>query len=76
MTPVVIYGPPASGKTQNAEALRDYFGLANILEEWRSETVMRQDTLYLTTADVPSFAKYLPPCLVVHIDEALKLLKA
>ena len=76
MTPVIIYGPPASGKTRNAEAFRDYFGLANIFEEWRPETVMRKDTLYLTTFDVPSFSKTLPVCTIMHISEALALLEA
>ncbi len=33
MTTVVIYGPPASGKTRNAEALRQFFGCTHIYED-------------------------------------------
>lgn len=31
---VIIYGPKASGKTVNAEALREHFGCKRIVEDW------------------------------------------
>ena len=76
MIPVIVYGPPASGKTRNAEALRKYFGLTNIFEEWCPGTAVYKDTLYLTTFDVPSLYITLPACTIMHISEALALLEA
>lgn len=76
MIPVIIYGPPASGKTRHAEALRDYFGLSFIVDEWPATYPPVQNTLYLTTVDVPPLAKTLPVCTILHINEALAYLEA
>lgn len=31
---VIIYGPQASGKTVNAEALREHFGCKRTIDDW------------------------------------------
>lgn len=75
MTPVIVYGPHASGKTRHAEAIKDYFGLTEVKEEWRPDQPLEKDTLHLTTFDAPSQANTLPVCTILHISEALRLVR-
>ena len=76
MTPVIIYGPPASGKTRNAEAFRDYFGLSFIVDEWPATYPPVQNTLYLTTVDAPAISSRLHcSCILMPVEDALQLLE-
>jgi len=47
---IVIYGPHACGKTRNAQRLREYFQLQDVLDDWDGHTLYPpQNTLVLTS---------------------------
>lgn len=69
----VVYGPPASGKTYHAEAIKDYFGLTKSRTSGGPDQPLEKDALHLTTAYAPSLADTLPVCVILHISEALRI---
>lgn len=49
---VVVYGPPACGKTKNKEKIAKRFGLTEIVDDWCEEDEFSpQGVLYLTNAE-------------------------
>lgn len=49
---VIIYGPQGCGKTRNAQALAQHFGLTNIIDPWCPGDELPDDTLALTGVEV------------------------
>jgi hypothetical protein len=49
---VVIYGPPASGKTQHAAVLAQHYGKTRIVDDWAPGGPLRADTIALTNVPV------------------------
>ena len=47
----IIYGPQGCGKTSNAKALAQFFGLNNIIDDWMCGDELPEDTLALTNAE-------------------------
>lgn len=45
---VVVYGPQACGKTRNAKALAEHFGLSTIVDDWNGEPFPSVDMLVLS----------------------------
>ena len=55
---VIVFGPGGCGKSHNAEALRQHFGLQHINHEWDGRGVpdVAPATLVLTSADLTFFS--------------------
>lgn len=51
MKTVIVYGPQACGKTRNAEALRNHFGCANIVDDWSLTQYVVHGSLHLTNEE-------------------------
>lgn len=49
----VIYGPPGSGKTTNAEAFMKYYGCARLVDDWLGNTELQPGDLALTNVNPP-----------------------
>ena len=49
---VIIYGPQGCGKTTNAKALADHFGLTKIVDPWCPGDELPDDALALTNVEV------------------------
>lgn len=45
---IVIYGPPACGKTTHAAALACHYGKTRIVDDWQPGGPLSSDTLALT----------------------------
>jgi hypothetical protein len=69
---VIVYGPPASGKTRNAAALARHFGCRQIIDDWDDSLPIERGALHLT--NVTPF-KVNTSCQVLTIEEALFLLE-
>lgn len=65
---VIIYGPPASGKTRNAKALAAHFGCSQIVDEWDDRQPITRGALHLTL-QTPFMVN--SSCQVLTIEEAL-----
>lgn len=50
---MIIFAPPRSGKTQNAEALRKHYRLKTIVDEWCPGDPLPADALALTNVACP-----------------------
>lgn len=50
--PVFVYGPPMSGKTTNAEALRQHYELAGVRDGWRPGDPVVMGYLHLTNEEI------------------------
>ena len=48
--PIVIYGPPASGKTRNRDMLAKHFGKSLIVDGWDGRSRLADDALALCIA--------------------------
>ena len=68
----LVYGPQMCGKTRNARALANAFGMPNILDDWNpGEPVPATNTLVLTNSEGP-FAPFTRRLLPFHV--AMRLL--
>jgi len=77
MTTVVLYGPPRSGKTVNAEHIAKHYGCENIFDEGKEPShrlpaLLKPRTLYITN-QTPEFKSHERLDLVViEIQDALR----
>lgn len=58
---VIVYGPPGCGKTTNRERIREYFGMAEILDdgEWQPGQPVPENALVLTNIEgIPGAVGY------------------
>jgi broad-specificity NMP kinase len=46
--PIIIYGPPGCGKTPQAKQIAEYFGKAEIVEEWSPTTPLKSNAIAFT----------------------------
>lgn len=70
---MIIYGPPASGKTRNKDALARYFRYETVVDEWEPGQPITPNALHLAI-ELPY---HLPPRIrVVEIEKALKILNS
>lgn len=68
---ILIYGPPGSGKTLNAEALRKHFDLDAVLDEWHpGQPWPMTNTLVLSHCPPPEHMRR-----VIPIKTALAMLR-
>lgn len=67
---VIVFGPAGCGKSYNAEALRQHFGLRQIDHEWTGRERLFPGTLVLTTTDLGSL--HYQGFRVVSFDEAMR----
>lgn len=67
-SPVVIYGPPGSGKTQYAPKLAKFYGKTKIIDDWGNGTPT-EDALYLTQW------KHIGAISIDHALDAIGLLR-
>ena len=58
---VIIYGPPASGKSQHARELMEIYGCTSICDNWMPGEAVADNTLILTQWEIEA----------VPIEEAL-----
>ena len=66
---IVIYGPPGSGKTTNAEYLKGKYGCKRIVDEYDPiHTSLQDGDLVLTQIDTG----WTSNVRVIHIAEALR----
>jgi hypothetical protein len=72
----VIYGPPASGKTTNAEAFMSKFGCDRVLDR-RPDYVLlpqvRDGDLLLTQLDPEAIREHLPSARILEVGHAKRL---
>lgn len=47
--PIIVYGPPACGKTTNGERLAKHFGLSGVIDEWVPGDKVHENHLHLTS---------------------------
>ena len=74
---VFVYGPMASGKTANAEALRQHFGLDTILDDWQyGDRWPSRGALILTREDPRELLGSHAPEQVYSIGDALDIVGA
>lgn len=66
MSTVIIYGPPASGKSQISETVADLLGCTSIVDEWSPQDALITGSLHLTQAD-----RYQLAHMHVRLDEDL-----
>jgi hypothetical protein len=77
MTITVIYGPPASGKTVNAERLQKHYGCSGICDDWDPAGRMLHrkplngDLVLTNEMSVSEILKHLPRARIVSIETAL-----
>lgn len=71
MNSIIIYGPPASGKTTNAARLAEHYELKHIVEEAEYNFKLQPDTLYLSQRPIEDAPKSLRQ---IPIDVALRSL--
>jgi len=64
---IIIQAPQGAGKTEHAEALREYFGCTGIVEGWPGEGSLEPGALHLTN---------LQGLRVLSLEEALGELEA
>ena len=64
---VIIWGPPGSGKTLNAERLAEFYKCNFIVDMWTEGDIIKSDGLYLTHQKVPG---------AIYIKDALRALEA
>lgn len=56
---VIVFGPQGCGKTRNARALADHFGMLRVIDEWSVGDPMPEDTLLLTNdSNAPGAVDY------------------
>lgn len=58
MKSVIVYGPPACGKTRNAQALLNGFGLDRLEDDWEGQHYQSIGVLYLTNHVPARFSSY------------------
>lgn len=79
---MIVYGPPASGKGSNANAIAALFELQNIVEEIAMpddelRPVMSNPTLYLTASKTIAARFALEQNLkIYHINDVLRILRS
>jgi hypothetical protein len=61
--PVIIWGPPGSGKTRNGKKLAEFYKCDFVVAEWDGSYRSRPNGLYLTQRRHPN---------AIHIKDALK----
>ena len=71
MNSIVIYGPPASGKTTHATQFLKHYGLKYIVEEAEYGFKPQPDTLYLSQRPIDEAPKTLRQ---IPIEVALRSL--
>ncbi len=69
-TIIVIYGPPGSGKTSNANYLKGKYACKHIVDDWNGVGVLRSGDLVLTQR--PEGLALDARCRCIHIAEALR----
>lgn len=69
MSIVIIYGPPASGKTTNGKKFMKHYGCSRVIEwdEWRRGRALKDGDLALTNME-PPFS--VPGARAVDIETA------
>lgn len=75
MTVTVIYGAPATGKTTNAQRLRQHYCCSRVVDSWeprRGHQRPRSGDLVLTTAGPDEIRQNIPGARVIWIAEALR----
>lgn len=67
---VIVYGPPASGKSRNAKTLALHFGCSAIIDGWDASKTYYNGALHLaqTSRNLGNIPK---PVHVISIDDAL-----
>jgi len=70
--PVVIYGPPGSGKTKYKEQLRQKYKCFQVEDEFPIGGSLKEGTLYLTSPRAALSLKGNPNFKLIEITEALK----
>lgn len=81
---VIVFGPPATGKTRNAEALKEHFGCTRVVDNWdykRNKLEPGDIALCNDISDIRQLdvSKWVDPGVAVeayHIDRALERLEA
>lgn len=71
---VVIYGPQRCGKTANAQELREYFGMRNVLDDWDGHTVYPLDDTLVLTNNADAVAHQ--SSRVLHLGSAMRQMVA
>lgn len=51
MSTVILYGPPASGKTHNAAEIAKVYACTGVIDEWDNTQGMGYDHLHITRMD-------------------------
>ena len=66
----IVYGPPACGKTHNAERLARHFGCTSIVDGWDGRSDLPPNSLALTV-EHPSRLPRLRGARVVPFQDAI-----
>lgn len=70
---VIIYGPKASGKTSNRDALKKHFGCSLVVDDWCPREPLIKGALHLTNEYSDRWPRH---ARVFLIEEALASLQA
>lgn len=73
---VVVYGPPACGKTFHAEAMREAMGANRVVDGWWPGDPIEPGALHLTNAGLDLIAPYDVPKLTFGTAMAMVNLRA
>ncbi|UUV43242.1 hypothetical protein RCCWILLIS_70 [Rhodobacter phage RcCWillis] len=82
MNTIIVYGPQASGKTVNKQALLDFYGCAAVVDDWAAGDAVLFEHLHLTNEPrerigvsfcrQPYGKNFDQPVQIVSIEDALK----
>ena len=70
---IIVYGPQASGKTRNAQALKEHFGCSAIVDDWDHTKHTTPGALHLTNFDLHGY-QAIKGIKLIPISEALSAL--
>jgi hypothetical protein len=74
MKTVILYGPPASGKTRNADKIAEHFGCHRIVDNFNYPYLPVKDYIYGALHITCCKPDLVPPDSVcIEIKDALKL---
>lgn len=73
---VIVYGEPGCGKSRHGDAIAEYFGKTQIIDDWKLGDHLPQDALCLTSDDrVHGLAEFqmpgLPPSSVFEFADVM-----